>query len=308
MERQVYLSGHFVAESEALISFRDRGFTLGDAVFDAERTFNGQIFRLEAHIDRLYHSLSKTQIDPGLSRREMIDVTLETVERNRALLHPGEDYWVMQRVTRGLNVVGGDLWQSKGATVIIECTPLPLAARAPLMRDGLDIFVPSLRRTPPESLDPNIKSHNYLNLVMADNEVRSRSSHAWAVLLDTRGFLCEGIGSNVFIVRDRTLYTPRPDYVLPGISRQVVMDLAEKRGVEVVEADITPQEAKRADEVFITSTSFCICPVRTFEGADLTSAGVPGPITRLLSDDFSLEAGVDFRAQYLNAVETKVGE
>ena len=301
IERQVYLNGSFVPESRALISFRDRGFTLGDAVFDAERTFNGEIFRLEPHIDRLYKSLLKVDIDPGLSKRGMIEITLETLERNRPLLQAGEDYWVMQRVTRGLNVVGGELWQSSGSTVIVECTPLPFKARAPLIRDGLDIFIPSLRRTPPQSLDPNIKSHNYLNLVMADLEVRARSSHSWAVLLDTRGFLSEGIGSNVFIVENGALLTPRSDYVLPGISRDVVITLAKNQGVQVTEADISLEQAKQADEAFITSTSFCICPVRSFDGRKLMRDGTLGPITHALSDAFSSEVGMDFRAQYLNA-------
>ncbi|NDG45427.1 MAG: hypothetical protein EBY36_12175, partial [Gammaproteobacteria bacterium] len=225
----------------------------------------------------------------------------ETLERNRPLLQAGEDYWVMQRVTRGLNVVGGELWQSSGSTVIVECTPLPFKARAPLIRDGLDIFIPSLRRTPPQSLDPNIKSHNYLNLVMADLEVRARSSHSWAVLLDTRGFLSEGIGSNVFIVENGALLTPRSDYVLPGISRDVVITLAKNQGVQVTEADISLEQAKQADEAFITSTSFCICPVRSFDGRKLMRDGTLGPITHALSDAFSSEVGMDFRAQYLNA-------
>ena len=111
-ERIAYFNGEFLPESKVCISFRDRGFNLGDAVFDAERTFGGEIFRLKAHIDRLYRSLEKASIDPGLTPQEMADITRETVARNLPLLGPGEDYWVMQRITRGLNVVGGELWQS----------------------------------------------------------------------------------------------------------------------------------------------------------------------------------------------------
>jgi len=301
-ERIAYFNGEFLPESKVCISFRDRGFNLGDAVFDAERTFAGEIFRLSAHIDRLYRSLEKASIDPGLTPQEMTDITQEAVARNLPLLGPGEDYWVMQRVTRGLNVVGGELWQSTGATVIVECTPLPLRARAPMLRDGLDIFTPSHRRVPPESLDPNIKSHNYLNLVMADLEVRDRSSHAWAVLLDTRGYISEGIGSNVFFVKNGELLTPKADYVLPGVSRAVVLELAAAEGFPVHEVDISPEQARSADEAFITSTSFCICPVRSYDEARLDEAGIPGPITRQLSDAFSSEAGFDFVAQYLEAL------
>ena len=302
-ERIAYFNGEFLPESKVCISFRDRGFNLGDAVFDAERTFAGEIFRLKAHIDRLYRSLEKASIDPGLTPQEMTDITQETVARNLPLLGPGEDYWVMQRVTRGLNVVGGELWQSTGATVIVECTPLPLRARAPMLRDGLDVFTPSLRRVPPESLDPNIKSHNYLNLVMADLEVRDRSSHAWAILLDTRGYVSEGIGSNVFFVQAGELLTPKAAYVLPGVSRAVVLELAAAEGISVRETDVSPEQARDSDEAFITSTSFCICPVRSYDGAMLDVHGVPGPVTRQLSDAFSREAGFDFVGQYLNALE-----
>ena len=209
----------------------------------------------------------------------------------------------MQRVTRGLNVVGGELWQSSGATVIVECTPLPLRARAPMLRDGLDVFTPSLRRVPPESLDPNIKSHNYLNLVMADLEVRDRSSHAWAVLLDTRGYVSEGIGSNVFFVKNGEILTPNAEFVLPGVSRAVVLELAAGEGIRVHETDISPEQARDSDEAFITSTSFCICPARSYDGVRLDGDGIPGPVTRRLSDAFSREADFDFVGQYLDALK-----
>ena len=302
-ERIAYFNGDFLPESKVCISFRDRGFNLGDAVFDAERTFAGEIFRLGPHIDRLYGSLEKTSIDPGLTPQEMTEITQEVVARNLPLLGPGEDYWVMQRVTRGLNVVGGELWQSSGATVIVECTPLPLRARAPMLRDGLDVFTPSLRRVPPESLDPNVKSHNYLNLVMADLEVRDRSSHAWAVLLDTRGYVSEGIGSNVFFVKNGEILTPNAEFVLPGVSRAVVLELAAGEGIRVHETDIPPEQARDADEAFITSTSFCICPVRSYDGVSLDGDGIPGPVTRRLSDAFSREAGFDFVGQYIEALK-----
>ena len=302
-ERIAYFNGDFLPESKVCISFRDRGFNLGDAVFDAERTFAGEIVRLRAHIDRLYRSLEKASIDPGLTPQEMTDITQEAVARNLSLLGPGEDYWVMQRITRGLNVVGGELWQSSGATVIVECTPLPLRARAPMLRHGLDVFTPSLRRVPPESLDPNIKSHNYLNLVMADLEVRDRSSHAWAVLLDTRGYVSEGIGSNVFFVKNGEILTPNAEFVLPGVSRAVVLELAARAGIRVHETDISPEQARDSDEAFITSTSFCICPARSYDGVRLDGDGIPGPVTRRLSDAFSREADFDFVGQYLDALK-----
>lgn len=298
-QRVVYLNGKIVPEDQALISFRDRGFFLGDAVFDASRTFAGKVFKLREHVARLYRSLKAAGIEPQLSQNEMIEISEDVLDRNRPLLGPDEDYWLIQRITRGVNIVGGELWQSGGPTVIVECTPLPFKARAPLFRDGIDIFVPSLRRVPPECLSPNVKSHNYLNLVLADQEVRGRSPNAWAILLDTRGFLSEGIGSNLFLVRDGKLLTPKAQYVLAGVSRQTVIELAGELGIAVIEDDLSPYDAITADEAFITSTSFCLCPARSCGGTAIGNGAIPGPVTRALSDAFSRLVNHDFVSQYL---------
>ncbi len=168
-ERVAYFNGKILPESQVLIFFRDRGFKYGDAVFDVSRTFGGKIFRLKEHVDRLYRSLKYARIDPGLTPRQMIEITQEILERNLSLLGPDEDYWVAQRISRGVDVVGG--------------------------------------------------------------EARARDPNAWAVLLDTNGNLSEGIGSNVFIVEHGRLHTPKSEYVLPGVSRQTVMELAEEVGM-----------------------------------------------------------------------------
>ncbi|MBT7285963.1 MAG: hypothetical protein HN834_10955, partial [Rhodospirillaceae bacterium] len=160
-ERVVYINGDYVPESRATISISDRGFIYGDAVFDTARTFAGKIYRLEEHVERLFRSLRYVQIDPGLNVAEFCAISEEVIERNLHLLGPDEDYWVYLRVTRGPNYPdgpGGDA----GPTVIVTCVPLPLAKRAPLFRDGIDIVVPATRRTPPEALNPAAKTHNYL--------------------------------------------------------------------------------------------------------------------------------------------------
>ena len=136
-------------------------------------------------------------------------VTEEVLARNRHLLAPDEDYWVTkQRVSRGVRPVAGYEAAHEGPAVIVECTPLPLAERAVHFRDGIRVLVPSVRRTPPDALSPRAKTHNYLNLILADQEVHSLDPLAWAVLLDRNGALCEGLGSNIFIVRDGTLLDP----------------------------------------------------------------------------------------------------
>ena len=120
-----------------------------------------------------------------------------------------------------------------------------------------------MRRVPPDSLTPRAKTHNYLNLIMADREVKVRDPDAWAVLLDMNGNLCEGLGSNIFVIRDGRMRTPRERYVLPGVSRQATVDLAAELGIPCAEDDIDLYDAYTADEIFLTSTSLCICPVRT---------------------------------------------
>jgi len=298
-ERVAYFNGKIVPESQVLIPFRDRSFKYGDGVFDMTRTFGGRIFKLKEHVDRLYRSLKYTGIEIGLSAGEVMTITEEILARNLPLLGEGDDFWVAQRVSRGVDVVGGDFWENSGPTLIIDCTPLPFQARAHLYRDGIDVVFPSVQRTPPESLSPNVKSHNYLNMIIADLEVRSMNPKGWALLLDTRGFLSEGMGSNVFLVKDGVLYTPKSQYVLAGVSRQTVIELAAELKLKLVEDDLTPYDAFSADEAFITSTSFCICPVHSFNGKTVADGKVPGPITKQLTEAYSDLVDCDFVEQYL---------
>ena len=309
--RIAYHNGRFVPESQVLVPFRDRGFKYGDAVFDTTRTFGHRVFKLKEHVDRLYRSMRYLRIDPGLTPARMVEITEEVLAKNLPLLDPDDDYWVTQRVSRGLDESARETWPQDGATVIVECVPLPLRARAPLFRDGIRVLVPSVRRTPPEALSPRTKTHNYLNMIAGDLEVKARDPEAWAVLLDVNGNLAEGIGSNIFLVRGGALYTPREQFVLAGISRDTVMDLAREIGVTVVEKDIDLFDAYTADEAFLTSTSLCICPVRSINGNMLgggtalggTAARVPGPVTRQLTDAYRRFVDHDFVAQYLKRLE-----
>jgi branched-chain amino acid aminotransferase len=302
-ERSVYLNGEFMPESRALIPYRDRGFYFGDGCFDITRSFNHKLFFLEEHVSRLYRSLGFLRIDPGLAPEEMSRVTEEVFERNRHLLGPDEDYCVGQRISRGPFEVEGDNWEHRGATVVVECIPLPLKARAGMFRDGARAVTPPVRRTPPESLSPRVKSLNYLNLIVADQEVHARDPEAWAVLLDINGNLCEGLGSNIFVVKDGVLLTPSERYVLPGVSRQKAMEFAAAAGIPVKETDIDLYDAYSAQEAFITSTSLCVCPVTEINGAKIGDGKPFGPVTRTIVDAYAAHVGCDFVAQYLKHLE-----
>ena len=297
-DRIAYFNGRYVPEREVLVPFRDRGFKYGDAVFDTTRTFGHRVFKLAEHVERLYRSLRYLRIDPGLTQDAMIEITGEVVRRNLPLLDPDEDYWVTQRVSRGLDPSAREIWPQDGATVIVECVPLPLRERATLYRDGIRVMTPSVRRTPPESLSPRVKTHNYLNLIAGGLEVGAQDKDAWAVLLDTNGNLAEGLGSNIFLVHKGQLLTPREQAVLSGISRETVIDLARRAGMAVVEKDIDLYDAYVADEAFLTSTSLCICPIASVNGAKIGSA-VPGPVTRQLTEAYGRFVDFDFVGQYL---------
>ena len=228
-QRIVYLNGKFVPEDEATIPIKDQGFKYGDGVFDTTRTFGHKIFRLKEHLERFERTLKYMDLDPGHSMEDFQTITEEVVNRNLPLLDEKEDYWVTQRVTRGLSNDDKTAWPDwPDATVIVECSPLPLAARAKFYRDGIQLITPSVRRVAPEMVSPRAKTHNYINFVMGDLEVAAQNPDALSFLLDTQGNLSEGKGSNIFIVKDNKLATPREQYVLPGVSRQVTIQLCER--------------------------------------------------------------------------------
>ena len=298
-ERVAYHNGEIKPESRVLVSFRDRGFKFGEAVFDTARTVRHKPFKLEEHVDRLFRSMRYLQIDAGLSRDEMVSISNEVLERNLHLIAPDEDYWLFQRVSPGVPdpFLGED---GADATVIIECTPLPLKARAPLYRDGVRVQVPATRRTPPDAVSPRAKTQNYINLLLADREVRAQDAQAWAVLLDHDGNIAEGLGSNIFFVRDGELLTPRARFVLPGISRETVIDLAGEEGLTVHESDLDLFDAFTSDECFLTSTSLCMVPVSSLNGRPIGDGGVPGPVTARLMEAYKRLLDFDFVAQYTN--------
>lgn len=298
-QRVAYLNGQILPENEVRVSFRDRGYKYGDAVFDMTRTFGHRVFRLKEHIDRFYRSLRYVRIDPGMSPAEMIQKSEEVLHRNLHLLDKQDDYWLGQRVSRGVDPVADEVPTETGPTVVIECTPLPLKARAHYYRDGIEVVVPSVRRVPPTSLSPRAKSHNYLNMIIGEQEARAINPKAWAVLLDVNGNLSEGIGSNIFIVREGVLYTPSEKYVLPGVSRAMAIELAQGLGIKVVEGDIDLFDAYVAEEAFVTSTSFCICPIRSINGNLMAETAIPGPMTKKLMDAYVKHVEFDWVQQYL---------
>ena len=166
--------------------------------------------------------------------------------------------------------------------------------------DGAKVITPSVPRIPPRFVSPRAKTHNYLNLILGELEAQATEPDAWAVLLDENGNLTEGRGSNIFLVKDGVVSTPQGQFVLEGITRDTVMDLARGLDMTVEEKDIDLFDAYVADEAFLTSTSLCICPISAVNGTPIRDGKVPGPVTQRLMSAFSDLAGMDYVDQYLS--------
>jgi branched-chain amino acid aminotransferase len=303
--REVWVNGAFLPEGEAAISVRDLGLVYGDGVFDTARTFGGRLFRAADHVARLYESLAYVRIDPGISPQEMLEATEKLVARNAAALRPGEDWWVTQRVTAGLQRLDGEPPPRAGATVIIDCTPLPLRARARYFQTGIDAVVARRPKIAPAALSPRAKTNNYLNMTLAQREVEAEHPGAWALMRDIEGNLAEGAGCNFFAIKDGVVYTPSDRFVLAGISRAVVLEICAALNIPVQEGVVPDDLAFAADEAFFTSTSLCLCPLRQLGGHVFSS---DRPVTRRITEAFKREVGFDFEAQYLAFASDAGGE
>jgi branched-chain amino acid aminotransferase len=274
----IYVNGEFVHESEARISVFDHAVLYGDGVFETVIAWNGRVFKLDAHIDRLYRSMSAIALKPHFERSELIQLILETVRRNEL-----RDAYVKWLVTRGSN--GMPLLDPVGCqpNVIIFARPYLYMAGRDQIRDGLRVKTTAIRRPSAQVLDPHIKSLNYLNLVLAKLEASSAGADE-ALLLDLDGHVCEAPGYNVFALRDGALRTPSSD-ILEGITRATVFDLAHDLGMPVSAATLELYDLYTADEVIFCSTAGGLLPVVELDGRRI-GQGIPGPVYQRLVDAY----------------------
>ena len=241
-----WVNGAFVPESQAVVPLNSRGYRLGDGVFDTERTFNGRIFRLEAHLERLDRSLRFVRIDPGMPLEELGKLAEEAVERNRHLLEEYGDFWVTQTISR----VGGE---QGFVSLIVE--PLPFARYAACYDSGVPLVVPTSRSSAQIGMDPKLKATSRLNMVLADQEGKAVDPSSLSVLLDEHGNLAEVLYGNLFIVRGGKIRTPGSRAILEGVTRMTTLELIAKEGLDCREDDLQPYDLYTADEAFITTTS-----------------------------------------------------
>lgn len=274
----VFVNGEFVPESQARISIFDHAVLYGDGVFETAVAWDGRVFKLEQHLDRLFRSLAAINLKAPYPRGQLRKLILETVQRNE--LRNAYIKWI---ITRGVN--GQPLLDPTGCTpgCIIFVRPYLYMTSAQKVQNGLRLKTTAIRRPPAEVLDPHIKSLNYLNLVLARLEAQAASADE-ALLLDVRGHVCEAPGYNVFGVHGKQLVTPCED-ILAGITRETVLELATERGLLTREATIELYDLYTADEVLLCSTAGGILSVIEVDGRCI-GEGKPGPIFHQLREAY----------------------
>jgi len=277
---KVYINGKFYEKNAAKISVFDHGLLYGDGVFEGIRSYSRLVFKLGEHIDRLFESAHSIMLEIPLTKKELIRAVLSTLKENNL-----KDAYIRLIVTRGEGDLGLDPRKCKGhATVVIITDKIALYPEK-FYREGLEIItVPTIRNLP-EALNPQIKSLNYLNNILAKIEAVNAGVDE-AIMLDSLGYVAECTGDNIFIVKQNHLYTP-PQCMgtLRGITRDTVLEIARKSKILVHEHVITRHEVYISDECFLTGTAAEIVPVVKVDGRVIGS-GKPGKLTLSLMKKF----------------------
>ena len=275
MGLKIYLNGQIVPQEEAKVSVFDHGLLYGDGVFEGIRAYNGKIFTLQEHLDRLYASASAISLTIPISKAEMGDAIKNTMAANNLT-----DSYIRLVVTRGVGKLGLDPNKCAKPQIIIITDTIELYSKA-LYEKGLDIVTVTTIRNHFSALDPKIKSLNYLNNILAKIE-SIRAGAGEALMLNKDGYVAECAGDNIFIVKDNALITPPASAgILIGITRNLVMKLATDMGIAVKEELMSRCDLYVADECFLTGTAAEIIPVVTIDGR-VVGSGKPGKVTQAL--------------------------
>jgi len=276
---KVYMNGKFVDRSKAVVSVFDHGLLYGDGVFEGIRSYNGLIFKLRDHIDRLFESAHTIMLKIPLGKNELLEAVKATVRENKL-----SNAYIRLIVTRGEGDLGLDPRKCSQPCIIVIADKIQLYPKD-LYEKGLALITVATQRNVPEALNPQIKSLNYLNNILAKIEAITAGFEE-AVMLSHSGYVTEATGENLFIVKGKQLLTPPPYIgVLRGITRQTVMELGSSMRLDVREELLTRHDLFNSDEVFLTGTAAEIVPVSRIDGR-IIGSGKPGPITRRLQQQF----------------------
>lgn len=275
-ENLIYFNGKFVPESQPVVSVFDHGFLYGDGVFEGIRAYNGRVFKLREHVDRLFDSAKAIDLDVGMSKDEMEEAILETLRKNNL-----KDAYIRPIVSRGNGDLGLDPRKCDKPNVFIVAKPM-----GSLYGDTIELkaITVGVRRNAPDMLSPNIKSLNYLNNILAKIEANAKGGDE-AIFLDSNGYVAEGSGDNIFIIKNGEVYTPPTINNLKGITRATAVDLLKEAKIPVHVENIGLFDVYTADEIFVTGTAAEAAPVVWVDGRTI-GTGTPGPVTLMMLKKF----------------------
>jgi len=272
---QIYIDGEYYAKEDAKVSVFDHGLLYGDGIFEGIRAYNGRVFRLDEHLERLYLSARSILIDIPLTFEQMREAVLETLRRNEL-----KDAYIRLLVTRGKGDLGLDPRKCPKPAIIIIADKIKLYPQE-TYEQGLKLIIASTRKNSPDALSPRIKSLNYLNNILGKLEAINAGC-AEAVMLDRHGYITECTSENIFLVKNGILFTPTATVgILEGITRSVVMELAQKMDLQVQMSFLTAHDLYVADECFVTGTGAELIPVVDLCGRPI-GEGKPCPLTKKL--------------------------
>jgi len=278
-ELQVYIDGDFYPKSQATVSVYDHGLLYGDGVFEGIRAYNGIVFKLKEHIGRLYRSAHALMLKIPLSEDEMTQAVVETLRKNSL-----RDAYIRLVVTRGEGDLGLDPRKCPKPSVIIITDTISIMS-SEAKEKGISTVISWVRRHPVDTTTHEIKSLNYLNSVLAKMEATAYGVDE-AIGLDKNGIVAEGVGENLFVVKDGKLFTPPSSTgALAGITAKLATEFAINLGFSVTEANITPFQLFTADELFFTGTAAEVVPIREVNRRQIGN-GKPGPVTKKLMAAF----------------------
>ena len=278
-ELQVYIDGEFYPKSQAKISVYDHGFLYGDGVFEGIREYNSGVFKLKEHIDRLYRSAHAIMLQIPLTKEEMAKAVVETLRKNKM-----KDSYIRLIVSRGIGDLGLDPRKCPKPTVIVITDTINIKA-GNAKEVGITTMFSWVRRNPVDATTHEIKSLNYLNSVLAKIEANANGVDE-AICLEASGCIAEGVGENIFIVKDGEIFTPPTSTgALAGITADVVAELSGKLGIDLIITNLTPFMLFTADEAFFTGTAMEMVPIREVNKR-IIGNGKPGPVTKKLMVEF----------------------
>jgi len=279
MGLKIFLNGKFVEKEEAVLSVFDHGLLYGDGVFEGIRSYNRKVFRLVEHMDRLYESASAIRLEIPVTKDAFASKILETLKVNDL-----DNAYIRSVVTRGVGDLGLDPRKCGAPSIFIITDKIALYPED-FYKNGLPVIIAKTRRNHPITLDPRIKSLNYLNNILARIDAIDGGTEE-ALMLSLEGYIVECSGDNIFLVKDGKLFTPPADIgALEGVTQDAVIQLAGKRGIESEYKLMRPEELFEADECFLTGTAAEIVPVSKVDGKPIGS-GKPGDITNQLREDY----------------------